>query len=105
MKIYLRVPNTGGDKPRRYFLGRSSSVGAAVYPRPQVGRATVPADIGRHGGQPNDTTRPKFLFRIDWTLAGSGDAHIKEYPSSLTTLLSVLTVYFYLYCDGCQNKV
>ena len=25
----------GGDKPRRYVVGRSSSVGAAVYPRPQ----------------------------------------------------------------------
>jgi hypothetical protein len=28
-------PNTGGDKPRRYFLYRALSVGAVVYPRPQ----------------------------------------------------------------------
>jgi len=37
MKIYFRVANTGGDKPRRYFLGRETAeaVGAAVYPRPQ----------------------------------------------------------------------
>jgi hypothetical protein len=33
--FYLREPNTGGDKPRRYFLDSGSSVGAAVYPRPQ----------------------------------------------------------------------
>ena len=33
-----------------------------------VGRATVPADIGRHGGRPYDSTRPKFLFRSDWLL-------------------------------------
>jgi hypothetical protein len=33
-----------------------------------VGRATVPADTGRHGGRPYDSTRPKFLFRLDWPL-------------------------------------
>ena len=42
-----------------------------------VGRATVPADIGRHGGRPYDSTRPKFLFRFDWTLAARGGAHMK----------------------------
>jgi hypothetical protein len=42
-----------------------------------VGRATVPAETGRHGGRPYDTTRPKFLFRFDWTLAASGEAHMK----------------------------
>jgi hypothetical protein len=30
-----------------------------------VGRATVPADIDRHGGRPYDSTRSKFLFRLD----------------------------------------
>ncbi len=29
-----------------------------------VGRATVPAETGRHGGRPYDSTRPKFLFRL-----------------------------------------
>jgi hypothetical protein len=33
-----------------------------------VGRATVPAETGRHGGRSYDSTRPKFLFRIDWKL-------------------------------------
>jgi hypothetical protein len=27
-----------------------------------VGRATVPADTGRHGGRPYDSTNPKLLF-------------------------------------------
>jgi hypothetical protein len=39
-----------------------------------VGRATVPADTGRHGGRPYDSTRPKFLFRFDWKLAARGGA-------------------------------
>jgi hypothetical protein len=43
-----------------------------------VGRATVPADTGRHGGRPYDTTRPKFLFRFDWTLAASGGARMND---------------------------
>jgi hypothetical protein len=43
-----------------------------------VGRATVPAETGRHGGRPYDSTRPKFLFRFDWTLAASGDARMKQ---------------------------
>ena len=30
-----------------------------------LGRATVPADIGRHGGRPYDSTRSKFVFRMD----------------------------------------
>jgi hypothetical protein len=30
-----------------------------------VGRATVPADIGRHNGRPYDGTRSKFGFRLD----------------------------------------
>ncbi len=34
----------------------------------KVGRATVPAYTGRHGGRPYDSTRPKFLFRLDWPL-------------------------------------
>jgi hypothetical protein len=42
-----------------------------------VGRATVPAETGRHGGRPYDSTRSKFLFRFDWTLAARGDAHMK----------------------------
>ena len=42
-----------------------------------VGRATVPAETGRHGGRPYDSTRPKFLFRFDWTLAARGGAHMK----------------------------
>jgi hypothetical protein len=42
-----------------------------------VGRATVPAENGRHGGRPYDSTRPKFLFRFDWTLAASGGARMK----------------------------
>jgi hypothetical protein len=42
-----------------------------------VGRATVPAETGRHGGRPYDSTRPKFLFRFDWTLAASGAARMK----------------------------
>jgi hypothetical protein len=42
-----------------------------------VGRATVPAETGRHGGRPYDSTRAKFLFRFDWTLAASGDACMK----------------------------
>jgi hypothetical protein len=33
-----------------------------------VGRATVPAETGRHGGRPYDSARPKFLFRFDWPL-------------------------------------
>jgi len=43
-----------------------------------VGRATVPADTGRHGGRPYDSTRSKFLFRFDWTLAARGDAYMKH---------------------------
>jgi hypothetical protein len=43
-----------------------------------VGRATVPAETGRHGGRPYDSVRPKFLFRFDWTLAASGGAHMKQ---------------------------
>jgi len=43
-----------------------------------VGRATVPAETGRHGGRPYDSTRPKFLFRFDWTLTASGDARMKS---------------------------
>ncbi len=43
-----------------------------------VGRATVPADTGRHGGRPYANTRLKFLFRFDWTLAASGDAYMKH---------------------------
>jgi hypothetical protein len=42
-----------------------------------VGRATVPAETGRHGGRPYDSTKAKFLFRFDWTLAASGDAYMK----------------------------
>jgi hypothetical protein len=42
-----------------------------------VGRATVPAETGRHGGRPYDSTRQKFLFRFDWTLAARGCAHMK----------------------------
>ena len=42
-----------------------------------VGRATVPAETGRHGGRPYDSTRPELLFRFDWTLAASGDARMK----------------------------
>jgi len=37
----------------------------------------VPADSGRHGGRPYDSTRPKFLFRFDWKLAASGGARMK----------------------------
>jgi hypothetical protein len=33
-----------------------------------VGRATVPAETGRHSDRPYDSTRPKFLFRFDWLL-------------------------------------
>jgi hypothetical protein len=44
-----------------------------------VGRATVPAEAGRHGGRPYDSTKPKFLFRLDWTPAASGDARMKLY--------------------------
>ncbi len=33
-----------------------------------VGRATVPADTGRHGGRPYDSTRSKFLSRLNWPL-------------------------------------
>jgi len=33
-----------------------------------VGRATVPADTGRHGGRPYVSTRLKFFFRSDWPL-------------------------------------
>ncbi len=33
-----------------------------------VGRATGPAGTGRHGGRPYYSTRPKFLFRLDWPL-------------------------------------
>jgi hypothetical protein len=43
-----------------------------------LGRATVPAETGRHGGRPYDSTRPKFLFRSDWTLAARGDARMKQ---------------------------
>jgi hypothetical protein len=42
-----------------------------------VGRATVPAETGRHGGRPYDSARPKFLFRFDWKLAASGAARMK----------------------------
>ena len=37
----------------------------------------MPADIGRHSGRPYDSTRSKFFFRFDWTLAASGNAHMK----------------------------
>jgi hypothetical protein len=41
----------------------------AIYMKLQmfgtVGRATVPADAGRHGGRPYDSTKQKFLFRFD----------------------------------------
>jgi hypothetical protein len=30
--FYLRTPNTGGDKPRRYLLGRASSVVVGFIP-------------------------------------------------------------------------
>ncbi len=43
----------------------------------EVGRATVPADTGRHGGRPYVSTRLKFLFRFDWTLAARSGAHMK----------------------------
>jgi hypothetical protein len=39
-----------------------------------VGRATVPAETGRHGGRPYDSTRPKFLSRFDWALKARGGA-------------------------------
>jgi hypothetical protein len=42
-----------------------------------VGRATVPAETGQHGGRPYDSTRPKFLFRFDWTPAARGEARMK----------------------------
>ena len=63
-----------------------------------VGRATVPADIGRHGGRPYDSTRPKFLFRFDWTLAARGGARMK------TTRVNQRTAA----CDepfGCELRV
>ena len=37
----------------------------------------MPAETGRHGGRPYDSTRPELLFRFDWTLAASGDARMK----------------------------
>jgi len=33
-----------------------------------VGRATVPTDTGRHGGRPYDSTKLKFVIRLDWPL-------------------------------------
>jgi hypothetical protein len=48
-----------------------------------VGRATVPAETGRHGGRPYDSTRPKFLFRFDWTLAASGGTRMKLRESNV----------------------
>jgi len=45
---------------------------------PKVGRATVPAAIGRHGGRPYVCARSKFLFWLDWTLAARGDAHVQD---------------------------
>jgi hypothetical protein len=46
-----------------------------------VGRATVPAETGRHGGRPYDSTRPKSLFRLDWPLFRSvaGLIHLAEH--------------------------
>ncbi len=49
----------------------------SIKPTANVGRATVPADIGRHGGRPYVSARPKFLLRSDWTLAARGGAHMK----------------------------
>jgi hypothetical protein len=40
----------------------------SIKPTANVGRATVPADIGRHGGRPYVSARPKFLFRLNWPL-------------------------------------
>ena len=37
----------------------------------------MPADIGRHSGRPYDSTRLKFFFRFDWTLAARGDVCMK----------------------------
>ena len=37
----------------------------SIKPAANVGRATVPADIGRHGGRPYVSARPKFLFELD----------------------------------------
>ena len=42
-----------------------------------VGRASVPADTGRHGGRPYASLWLKFLFRSDWTLAARGGARMK----------------------------
>jgi hypothetical protein len=53
----------------------------AIYMRLQMfgtlGRATVPADTGRHGGRPYDSTRSKVLSRFDraFFLAGGGAEH------------------------------
>jgi hypothetical protein len=44
----------------------------------EVGRATVPANTGRHGGQPYFCQMASFLRRLDWTFAASGDAYMKS---------------------------
>jgi hypothetical protein len=54
-----------------------------------VGRATVPAETGRHGGRPYDSTRPKFLCRFDWRLAASGDAYKKLHIVGTVNRLNV----------------
>jgi hypothetical protein len=33
-----------------------------------IGRATVLAEAGRHGGRPYNSTISKFLFRLNWPL-------------------------------------
>jgi len=54
-----------------------------------VGRATVPAGIGRHGGRPY--AKMAVFFGSDRTLAGRGGVHINdELSSSHTPGISVL---------------
>ena len=49
----------------------------SIKPTANVGRATVPADIGRHGGRPYVSARPKFLLRLDWLLFRTAAALIR----------------------------
>jgi hypothetical protein len=55
--------------------GADASYVTSFIPTAEVGRASVPADMGRHGGRPYDSARPESLFRIKLaTLAARGAA-------------------------------
>jgi len=56
-------------------LKPETSYETSFIPTAEVGRASVPADMDRHGGRPYANARPEFLFTIKLAnLAASGGA-------------------------------